>query len=144
MSKYRDLNHYIEALEQMDDSVKSFSKTVLLQTLKAMDRPHQIKGKPSKLKKGDVYLQHVGTKKRPVVIIHVEEEIVYGFPLSTTEDCLNMCPSLSRFFGEGFINKGLVTAPTEYAIENFAGIYDNPKRIHSAVKMFKEQLNSIN
>lgn len=89
---------------------------------------------PSEFKKGDVFIQKVGVKSRPVVIIAVEEDIVYGIPLSTTEDELNLCESSSRFFGEGFFSKTLVSASFEYIRGNFAGVYDNPKVVNKAIR----------
>ncbi len=93
---------------------------------------------PSVFKKGDVFIQRVGVKKRPVVIIYSDEELVYGIPLSTTQDELNLCESKSRFFGEGYFAKQLVSAPLDYVRHNFGGVYDSPKVLNTAIKELKK------
>lgn len=93
---------------------------------------------PDIFRKGDVFIQSVGVKKRPVVIIHVAEEVVYGIPLSTTQDELNLCESKSRFFGEGYFSNQLVSASFEYVKHNFGGVYDNPKAVNIAIKELKK------
>ena len=92
---------------------------------------------PSILKKADVFISAVGTKRRPVVIIKVTDCLVYGIPLSTTEDCLNLCTFKSRFFGEGYFSNQLVTAPLEYAKINFVGVLDNSRDLKIAVEKLK-------
>lgn len=140
MGKYVSIEDYIESLKNMEAG--TLPREGIIRALEALPN---ISAKPLHLKKGDVFMYPVaGAKHRPVVIIKIEEEMVYGFALSSTEDELNLCPSVSRFFGKGFISKGLVVCKKSWAVQKFAGIYDNPKRLHSAVKMFKEQLNSIN
>ncbi len=93
---------------------------------------------PEVLRKGDVYIQRIGEKRRPVVIIHIDEELVYGIPLSTTQDDLNLCESKSRFFGEGYFAKQLVSAPLDYVRHNFGGVYDSPKVLNTAIKELKK------
>lgn len=93
--------------------------------------------KPSRLKKGDVYISPVGVKHRPVVICKVVGDIVLGVPLSTTEDCLTLCDSKSRFFGDHFFAKQVVTAPYTHAMDNFAGVFDNNTSLNKAIKMMK-------
>lgn len=138
MGKYNSVEDYVESIEQMDKSVRNFSREVLVKTLKAIP---SYRAQPSKLKKGDVFMYNINDNKyRPVVVIKIEDGVVYGLAISSKEDCLNLCPSLSRFFGEGFLSKGLVVTTVEKAKSKFAGIYDNPKRLHSAIKMLKEQL----
>ena len=90
------------------------------------------------LKKGDVYTAAVGSKKRPVVIAKILDDIVLGIPLSTTKDELNLYKSSSRFFKDGWFSKQLISASKQYAYDNWVGIYDNHKRLNIAVKELKK------
>jgi len=99
--------------------------------------------RPVKLRKGDVIVKEcfTTTKKRPYVLIKVLKEFSLALPLSTTEDSLNLCESDSRFFRVGFFSNQLVTLKNQDALENFAGIYDNPRNLNKAVKIMKEFLD---
>jgi hypothetical protein len=98
---------------------------------------------PSKLKVGDIFLANVGLKKRPNCIVKVTDCLIYAIPMSTTQDCLNLCNFKSRFFGNGFFANQLVSAPIEYVEENFAGVLDSPRDVRNAVKKLKELVNTL-
>lgn len=93
---------------------------------------------PSKYKKGDVYADNCGGKKRPVVIIKVLKDFVIGIPLSTKKDCLNLHPYKSRFFGEGWFSKQFCILNIEYLDKAFIGVFDNNKNLNEAIKKLKE------
>ena len=79
---------------------------------------------PMYFKKGDIILNEVGYK-RPCVVIKVEKDFLLTIPLSTTKDCLNLCKYKSRFLRDGFYSKSIVAIKTDYARNNFIGIFDN-------------------
>jgi hypothetical protein len=98
---------------------------------------------PNRLKKGDVFYQLLGVKKRPVVVIGSNSEVAFGIPLSTTLDELFMMEGNSRFFGNSYFTNQLVSAKLEYVKENFVGVYDNPKVVREATLKIKLIINSI-
>lgn len=97
---------------------------------------------PSKLRKGDVILSTSSSseKRRPMVVVKVLQEVCLVLPLSTTEDSLNLIPSSSRFFREGFFTKQVLTVKLENAYKNFAGVYDNPRELNKAIKEMQKYL----
>ena len=100
-------------------------------------------GRPRYLKKGDVVSNGVGAKKRPCVVVKVDKDFVYAIPLSTTEDELSLCASSSRFFDNGWFTRGVSVVSTDYAIDNFIGVYDNIKLLNKAIKLTKEEISRI-
>jgi hypothetical protein len=101
------------------------------------------KAPPTKYKVGDVYLQSVGTKRRPVVIVKVTDCLIFGIPMSTTEDCLNLCTFSSRFYGDGFFNSQLISASYEYVDDNFVGVLDSPRDLKNAIGKLKELIKNL-
>tara|TARA_R110000796_G_scaffold90732_1_gene194693 strand:- start:3 stop:419 length:417 start_codon:yes stop_codon:yes gene_type:complete len=99
--------------------------------------------KPTKLKKGDVYITQLGTKSRPVVICKVLGDVVLAIPLSTTENELTLTNSNSRFFGDNFFSKQVIMSTYEYAMEHYAGVFDNNTNLNKAVKMMKQFYNEV-
>lgn len=100
------------------------------------------KTSPTQLRKGDVY-RHNQMKGRPVVIIKVTKDKVWGISLSTTQDSMNMCESNSRFFRGQYFCYGLHSAPIDYALENFLGVFDNNKSLNKAIKQLALNLNFL-
>jgi len=94
--------------------------------------------KPTELKKGDIYTTILGVKKRPVVICRINGDIVFGIPISSTEDEMNAMKFKSRFCGENYFNMQIVTSTYEHAIENFSGIFDNDDALDEAVKLISD------
>ncbi len=126
-------------LESLKDKGYSFAEVKhIIGTITFVDGKH-----PSKFKIGDVYIAQCGTKRRPVCIVKVTDCVIYGIPVSTTEDCLNMCSFKSRFLGEGFFSGQLVSSSIEYVKENFAGVLDSPRDLKNAVKLLKEIVNKL-
>lgn len=110
--------------------VKTFINSVLTADSKS----------PKSFKKGDVIANGVGAKTRPIVIIKVVGSLLYGIPLSTTKDELNMSESKSRFMEDGYFSKGISVVTFEYAIENFIGVYDNMKLLNNAISLMKSEI----
>lgn len=130
-----------EIMKSLDtDGKKSYNKNEVKAIVSSIKREVS---RPSELKKGDVYVTNVGGKKRPVVICRVVGDIVVGIPLSTTEDALNLIPFISRFCGDNFFNKELITSTYEHAMENFSGVFDNDGAINKATKKLKEFYNEV-
>lgn len=99
---------------------------------------------PSKFKKGDVIVVvDSGHKTRPSVIVKVYRDSVMSIPLSTTEDELNLVPYKSRFWGEGWFSKALVTTKKADAETYFKGVFDNNRGLNDAIKAIKELINQI-
>ena len=106
--------------------------------------------RPQYLKKGDIFLNdcgggldiHGNRKLRPCVIVAVLENSVLSIPLTTTKNSLALCESRYRFGKEGYFTNQIITSTMEYALGNFAGVYDSPKRINRAVKQLKEFINN--
>lgn len=131
-----------KVLENVDNSTKtSFSKGEVKFMVNSVSS--ETSSKPTKLKKGDVYISQVGVKARPIVICRVLGDLVLGIPMSTTEDAMNLCTFDSRFFGSHFFGKQLVTSTYEYAMENFVGVFDNNPALNKAVKLMKEFYNEV-
>lgn len=128
-----------KVLEDLKDKTYSFSEIKhIIGTI-----THVETATPSVFKVGDLYAATVGTKRRPVAIIKVTDCLIYGIPLSTTEDCLNLSTYKSRFCGEGFFSAQLVSAPVEYVKDNFIGVLDSPKDLKTAVLKLKELVDTI-
>lgn len=137
MATKRDIINSIPPT-QVNISRKEFIRLINLVTPDSEDLPYSDISKPKYLKKGDVYLASVGSKRRPVVIAKILDDIVLGIPLSTTKDELNLYKSSSRFFGNGWFAKQLISANKQYAYDNWVGIYDNHKRLNTAIKELKK------
>lgn len=98
--------------------------------------------KPSKLRKGDVFLGYSGKKSRPCVVCKVlKDGTVTYIPLTGSENVHCLTESKSRFFGEGCFSKTFDVCTEEYATENFIGVYDNNKLLNKAIKTLKEYIN---
>lgn len=125
----------IEITNTIDDTklykgkeVKGLINSVTAETLK-----------PLNLKYGDVFLNNVGRKKRPVCIIKVLDDLVLGIPLTTTEDKLAIGRYDSRFLGQGSFTKQVISVPFEYALSNYFCILDDfesLEEIHQQIKQF--------
>lgn len=98
---------------------------------------------PTRLKKGDVVVVASGIKTRPAVIIKVLKETVVVIPLSSTEDSLNLLPFNSRFFGENYFSKYLMTVTKDYATEHFVGVFDCNRDLNKAIKLIKEYVKQL-
>ena len=128
-------------VEQAPDHYK-FSKGSVLHYLNMITfGGSQIK--PTHLKKGDIYVDKVGSKRRPCVIIKVCEEMVYSIPLSTTENSLNLCETKSRFLSDGFFSKSVACSTKEWASESFIGVYDNPTHLNDTIKLLRRVITPI-
>lgn len=97
----------------------------------------------SELKVGDVVSFQIA-KKRPVVIIYIAEDYCIGIPLSSTDDEINLCPSSSRQFGDGYFGKSLVCMKTEYCKHHFIGTFDNDDGLNNAICELKVLVGKIN
>jgi len=105
---------------------------------------------PKYLKVGDIYLNAIGggvdkfgnLKRRPCVIVSVKEDIVLSIPLTSTENSMCLVESKYRFGRDGFFTKSLIAANKEYALQNFCGIYDSPKRLRKVIREMKQYLNN--
>ena len=106
--------------------------------------------KPQYVKVGDIYSNDCGgglnaqgvRKLRPCVIIKVLPDCVLSIPLTSVENSLALYESHYRFGRSGWFTKQVVTVPMEYALNNYSGVYDNPKRLRKAVSALKEFINN--
>ena len=130
-------------LNKVTISRKEFVRLVSSITVGGEENLITLIEKPKYIKKGDVYVVSVGGKKRPVVVAKVLEDTVIGIPLSTTEDELNLCKSSSRFLGKGWFSKQLLSSKKTFALENWVGIYDNPKLLNKAISKLRIFYNNI-
>jgi len=126
-----------------DLKVKQYGYNDVVEVLQSVTAISNSKIRPKELKKHDVIRTFEVRKARPGVIIKVLEDVVIVIPLSTTEDCINLCESKSRFFGEGFFSRNFVVVCKDEAMQNFLGVYDNPKLVNQACKLLKEFTNKI-
>jgi hypothetical protein len=98
---------------------------------------------PKSLKKGDMYIDNIGSKKRPAVIVKVLPDIVISIALSTTEDAINLCPyPADRFREPGFFSKGFMIATIDHARNNYAGQYEDKKLLNEVIKLAKNFINN--
>lgn len=98
---------------------------------------------PSRFKKGDVVIISSGGKHRPAVVAKVFDTTLAAIPLSTTEDELNLMPYTSRFLGQGYFGKYIVTLDKEKAFKFFAGVFDNSRDLNKAIALMKEYVNQL-
>lgn len=100
--------------------------------------------KPSEIRHGDVIVVNsVSQKCRPCVIVKVlKDRTCIYIPLTSTDNIHCMTQFKSRFFGEGCFSRSLSVCSEEFAIENYVGVFDNMKAVNSAIKDFKEFINS--
>ena len=100
--------------------------------------------RPKYIKKGDVITNYEGVKSRPCVIIKVlKDRTCIYIPLTSSENVHCMTPCKSRFFGEGCFSKSLSVCTEEFAIENYAGVFDNMKDLNIAIKEIKDFVDKI-
>lgn len=132
-----------ELLQKIEESpIKSFTKEIVKSYINSLSG--NAMRRPDKLKAGDVFLNHLnGGKNRPIVIVAIQAGVVFGIPLSTTEDVMNMTISKSRFFGKGWFGKSLVTVKEEVAMDYFVGMYDNPAVVKKAKLALKQLINDV-
>lgn len=97
--------------------------------------------KPFNLKRGDVFKNNVGRKKRPCVVINIIDDIVLGIPLTTTEDSLSIGDYDSRFLGKGSFTKQIISVPFEYALNNYFTILDDDESLDNIHRQIKEFYN---
>jgi len=128
----------LEYLNEMDESLNAPSllgKGDIEHYMNTLFEQHRTQTrKPSKLKKGDVYIEFVGFKSRPVVVAYVLDDVVVGIPLSTTQDVMNILPSKSRFLLPGYFSRMFIVTKKVDAMNMYTTIYDNPKLLNKAIK----------
>lgn len=130
-----------ETLANLNKS--NYSKSEVTHLLNHITRLEKEDDKPRYIKKYDYFVtKDSNGKPRPYVVIKVLQDTVIAIPTSTTEDSLNLMESRSRFLGDGYFGKQLVTVKKDVVMERFAGVYDNPKLVRKAIKAIKEYLNS--
>lgn len=94
---------------------------------------------PSTIKKGDVFVDYVGVKCRPCVVIKVKKcGMVIGLPLTSTENIHNLIPYKSRFSGEGWFCNTYTITTEEHVKSHFSGVFDNMKDLNLAIKALRE------
>lgn len=123
------------------------SKTYLGQFVKETIRKTSFKvvgsnTKPTQIKKGDVFISVEGKKSRPSVVLKVlkDKTVIYS-TLTSTDNVHCLVPFKNRFWGEGCTSKALNVCTEEYAIEHFAGVFDDNKVVNKAIKELKEFFN---
>ena len=95
---------------------------------------------PKYIKKGDVFMDGVRSKKRPYVVIKVLGDICLSIPLSTCEDEINLYPSKSRYWLDGWFSKSIMSVKSSYVMSFHVGVYDNDKRLQKAIDCMMEFL----
>lgn len=100
--------------------------------------------KPNKIKRGDVFLNFVGTKLRPCVALRIVKGIVWGIPLTTTGNIMALKKvEKSRFYQGNFFVNGIVSCKEDVAIKFWAGVLDSPRELNQAVGELKNILNKL-
>lgn len=121
--------------------VKQYGYNDVKEILESITSVGDAKQKPMKIRKGDVFRSFTGKKLRPCVVVKVLKDVVIAIPLSTTEDCINLAPFNSRFFGENYFSTCLTTHCFEEVNKGFVGILEDNKSLNSAIKLLKEFIN---
>lgn len=97
--------------------------------------------KPSKLKKGDLFLGFsVNGKGRPMVIAKIVGDTAYCIALTTTEDEYTLIPHQSRFLEPGFYCNNFILVRTSQITKSFLGIADDTRNLNKAIKLIKEKI----
>lgn len=120
----------------------SFIKKTILETdFKVLK---EVQNLPTYIKKGDVIIVNEGKKSRPGIVAKVlKDRTVVFIALTSTENVHCLSPSKSRFFGDGCFTKSFNVCTEEYAIQNFIGVYDNPKYLNIAIKELKQFIDKL-
>lgn len=97
--------------------------------------------KPLNLARGDVFLNNVGRKKRPCVVINIVENLVLAVPLTTTSDDMAFEEYSSRFLGVGCFTKQIISVPFDYALNNYITILDDIGALDAVHQKLKDFYN---
>ena len=128
-----------KVIEELKDKSYSFAEVKhLMGTITIIDG-----NPPSKYKKGDVYASYQGVKRRPICIIKVVDDLVFGIPLSSTKDTFYLHEHKSRFFKNGYFTNQLVSSSIDYVDENFLGILDDNRNLNIAVKKLQNLILNL-
>lgn len=128
-----------EMMDKFQDNISYVGKHIRTTILHTDFKSLKGIQKPNKIKKGDVIISFEGVKKRPCVIFKVKKDgTCLYIPLTSTDNLHCLSNFSSRFFGEGCFTKSFSVCSEEFAIDNFAGIFDNIKDLNLAVKELKK------
>lgn len=112
-----------------DNEIKSTSEFYhLVNTMRDYVKP------PLYYAKGDVFSYRMGHKSRPIVLYKIKKDSYIFIPLTTTEDELSVGNYSSRFFGNGFFSKQLITLHFGLLKDNFIGVLNDSKGLNKAYK----------
>ena len=91
-----------------------------------------------KIKKGDVFVGYsVNGKRRPIVVVRVDELFCSCIPLTTTEDEYTLIPYNSRFFRGGFLSNQILRVKHNVIKHNFVDVLDDNRTLNKAIKLLK-------
>lgn len=93
---------------------------------------------PNYIKVGDIFLNTVGIKSRPCVVVRVRDTTVLSVPLTTTNDDLALLPCSGRFFEGSYFTACLLTNTIEHVKSHFIGIYGNNSDLPKLTKELKK------
>ncbi len=104
--------------------------------------------KPPLIRKGDVFSEKVGAKKRPCCVIKVIGSLAYSIPLSTTQDEQNLIkgkiPRFSPDQGkDSYFSKGIVITPVSVVMENYLWAYENNAMVNKAIREMRKHMEII-
>jgi hypothetical protein len=98
---------------------------------------------PTELKKGDVVVKSDGFKKRPFVVYSNKKGLVTLIPISTKNDCLSIAPYNSRFFGNHYFTKSIISIKEEHLKGCFVAVLDDNNGLNKAFKLIKNHVISL-
>lgn len=103
---------------------------------------------PPYIRKGDVYTERVGHKRRPCCVIKVVGSLAYSIPLSTTQDEQNLIKGkMPRFSTEqdkdSYFSKGIVITPVSVVMENYLWAYENNAMVNKAIREMRKHMEII-
>lgn len=96
--------------------------------------------RPETIQRGDMFLQRIGTKFRPCVVIRVMEESVLYVPLTTTNNCNAIMECTSRFFKGSYFTNSVLTCPLDHVFSYFIGVYGRNSDIPKLKRVLKKYL----
>jgi hypothetical protein len=101
--------------------------------------------RPATIEVGDIVLFHIARVMHPSIIISVEGNVCHSVVLSTkNREHHYLAPvENSRLLQTSYYTTTIASMSLELALENFIGIFDQPKQLKSVKKLLKNHYRKL-
>lgn len=96
-----------------------------------------------KIRKGDIFINKVVNKNRPMVVIRAGEDVSWCIGLTCSSKKHAIVPYTSRFLEDGSISTLVNTVENEKIRENYIGMFEDKKSLNEAIKYIKSKISKI-